>query len=231
MNVSKQTNYREFLVESKFDQNVIDWSYITPESREAIEGKFDEIDEFLKSHADFDNYTEDQKNEYFEAVLNRMYNVELRELIKKAKYTFKQSGTEFNQLKDWIKRHNTYDSTTVFYGIHLEATLLERYKNLKIGAEEAKDFVFEGGEPILVYDVLTKKTVTGLKEDSYIFAAMLKKLAECTKIYNHYDNRSGLIYKKIQEWNFGLSAEKLKEFKKEITTDLAKEIIAEGQQG
>ncbi len=229
MNKSKQTNYREFLVENKFDQTTIEWSYITPESKNAIEDKIAEIKTFLAEHKDFDNYSEDQKNEYFDTVLNKMYNVELRELIRKADYTFKQTGVEFNFLKDWIKRHNTYDSTTVFYGIHLEATLLARYEKTKFEAEKEYDIVYQGGEPILVYNELCRKSITGLKEDSYIFAAILRKLAECTKIYNHYDDQSGLVYKSIQEWNFGLSDDKVKEFQKAITMDMAKEVIADAQ--
>lgn len=224
MENTTETNYQEFLVENKFDPTKIEWSYITEESKIAIESKVASIDEYIKSNTDFDSYSEEEKDQKYTELT--ALNDELKELIRTASYTITLNGNEFNQIKDFIRRKCEYDSQSVFYGIHLDTTFFSRYE-MSVQATEEYVITFVGGETILLYELLSKMKLTGLKKESYMFAATLRKLSETTKIYNHYDNVSGLTYKSIAEWNFGLSKKEAEAFKKEVAKVMATEIIEE----
>ena len=204
----------------------MDWSYISDESKKEIEDKVTEIETYIKDNQLFDSYTEEEKDKKYE-FLDSMNN-QLKGMIRNAKYKIILNGNELNQIKDWVRRDCEYDSQLVFYGIHLDATFLSRYNESLIALNE---YVIEfiGGETILLYELLGKMKLTGLKEKSYMFASTLRKLSETTKIYNHYDNVSAMTFKQIAEWNFGLSKEQAKEFKKEVAKVMATELIEEAK--
>lgn len=226
METKRELAYQEFLVENKFDPTSIDWTYIKEESKKSIEDKVDEIETYIKSNVDFDNYSEEDKDKKYEFLTS--LNDELKELIKNASYVITLNGNEFNQIKDFIKKDCEYDTQSIFYGIHLDATFFSRYK-MQIQPFEEYSIDFIGGETILFYELLSKMKITGLKEKGYMIASTLRKLSETTKIYNHFDNLSGMTFKSIAEWNFGLSKKEANEFKKEVAKVMATEIITEAQ--
>lgn len=226
MNKTKQVDYQKFLIENKFDPNKIDWSYITKECVDDLDAKAKDIEDFIETNNDFNNYSENKQQELFDELLDVKFTA-LKEGIKTAKYKITCTGQEYLQLKEFITTGNTYNTTTVFYGIHIEAEFLDRYRNLKIVPTEEYEFILEGGTPVLIHELLNSMTVTGLKEKAYILATTLRKLTECTKIYNHYDTVTANSYKKITEWNMGLSKDKTNLFKQEVNKLMATEVIDE----
>lgn len=226
MENKRELAYKEFLVENKFDPTTIDWTYITDASKKQIEDKVIEIESYIKDNQSFESYSEEEKDKKYE-VLDSM-NTELKDLIRNAKYKITLNGNELNQIKDWVRRDCEYDSQSVFYGIHLDATFLSRY-NMSVQPLEEYVIDFIGGETILLYELLGKMKLTGLKEKSYMFASTLRKLSETTKIYNHYDNVSAMTFKQIAEWNFGLSKKEAEQFKKEVAKVMATELIEEAK--
>jgi hypothetical protein len=57
MNKTKQVDYQKFLIENKFDPNKIDWSYITKECVDDLDAKAKDIEDFIETNNDFDNYS------------------------------------------------------------------------------------------------------------------------------------------------------------------------------
>ncbi len=222
------SDYQKFIVDNKFDQNTLDFSYIKPESKEKIDAAFKVITDFITSHSDFDAYTEEQKDGYFKELFEVQYAALKNTLKEETYYSFKATGAEFNQSKYFIQDVCPYDASTVYYGIHLDSTLFNRY-NKKYEASQEVNIELLSGECILMYELLCKRTVTGLGREAYMAAAVLRKLAECAKLYNHYDELVGQTYKKMQEWNLGLSEDKVAEVKEQIALKMAHETVAEMQ--
>lgn len=222
MDIKKQQDYQNFIVDNKFEQDTLNFDYIKAESKQLIEDQVKNIENFIKEHQDFDNYSEEEKDGYYKQLFDTEYE-SLRTIIKeKALYSFDITGDEFNQLKNFIQTDCLYDASSVFYGIHLDATFFKRYSKKVTGPENLKIEILSG-ESILLYELMCKKTITGIKSQAYMFASTLRKLAECAKIYQHYDKLTADTFKKMYEWNMGLSSEKLEEVKQAIVKTMATE--------
>ena len=102
-----------------------------------------------------------------------------------------------------------------------ESELLEFNKDYSPTVRNEENTIEIGlTDTVILYDLLTTTKVTGLKEKSFIFAKVLRQLAECSKIYQHYDNESDRVFKSIREWNMGLT--------NEDKANLAAALVAEG---
>lgn len=228
METKKQLEYQKFLVENKFEQSQLNFDYLTPESKALVQTKFDAIDTFIKTNNDFDNYTEEKKDALYQELFQTLYD-DLRNTLKEnTYYSFDINGLEFNQLKTFVQDECHYDSSSIYYGIHLDATFFKRYDK-KMAPESTTKVQLLSGETILLYEILCKKQIVGIKNSGYMFATTLRKLAECAKIYNHYDELVGKTFKSMTQWNMGLSEEKLQEFKKDIVKTMATEVIEESK--
>lgn len=226
MNKEKKSEFQNFIVENKFDQQAIEWSYIKDESKSIIEDKVKEIEEFIKDNSEFKSYDEEKKDSLFKELMENKY-IQLKDSIKNAWYKFDISGDEFSFVKDFAMSMCEYDASSVYFGIHLDATLFNRFGDKKYAPQDKLNFEILSGESVLLYEIMCKKTVKGIKSDAYIFASVLRKLAECAKIYNHFDGLSASTFKKIQEWNMGLSADEIQQFKETIAVKMANEIVEE----
>lgn len=217
MEKNKVVDYINFLVEDKFDPNTMNWSYIKEESKNQIEESIADIDNYIATNNDFDNYTSKERDSKYDELIAKFDA--LKDQIKNTVYTYKQKGFEFNFIKEVVNDFSIYDAGSVFIGIHLYATLFNRYPG-KIQPNTDLELELIGGEPIILYELLTKYTVTGIKEKTFIYASTIRKLSECSKIYNHFDNKSGFLFKKIQEWNMGLNKDLITQFQKNIATQM-----------
>src|ERR1039458_467524 len=106
MENKKTTEYLDFLVEDKFDPNVMNWSYIKEESKTQIETAIKDVEDYISNNLDFDNYTSaerDGKDDEFIAKYDA-----LKVLIKNTVYTYKQKGFEFNFIKDVVNDLSVY---------------------------------------------------------------------------------------------------------------------------
>lgn len=228
MNKERKDQYQNFIIENKFDQQIIEWNYIKEDSKKLIEDKVKDIENFIVSNSDFKSYDEEKKDELFKELMDVKY-IELKDSIKNAWYNFDITGDEFLDIKDFVLSQCEYDASSVYFGIHLDATLFERYANKKYAPQDTVDFNIISGESVLLYEIMCKKSIKGIKSDAYKFASVLRKLAECAKIYNHFDGVSATTFKKVQEWNMGLSADEISKFKDNIAVKMATEMIEESK--
>ena len=223
MEKNKAKDYVSFIVEDKFDPNEINWSYIKEESRNELDASISDIGNFMSTNNNFDNYTSEQRDTMYDELIAKFDA--FKDQIKNTVYTYKQKGFEFNFIKDIVQNETDYGYDSVFIGIHLYATLFNRYQN-KVQPNADLELELIGGEPIILYELLSKYKVTGIKEKTFIYASTIRKLSECSKIYNHFDNKSGLLFKKIQEWNMGLNKDLIDQFQKNIVTQMGADELA-----
>lgn len=197
-----ESGYLDYIVKNKFDQQNIDWTFITEESKNEIEGWGPKIKEFLANNKDFDNYTKEQRDQLFNDVIEM--HESFKKAVKNTKCQLSLHGRELKFIKDTLEDTIEYDAGTVFYGIHLKGTWLNE---LKYNLNEVNNTLIGLTDTVILYDQLSTIKVKGLKEKALIFAKVLRLLAECSKIYQHYDQESERLFKLIRDWNLGLTNE------------------------
>lgn len=207
----------------KFDPEHINWEYISTEDKEFLDIKEKEIAEFLVENSKFDEYDEKKKNELFETVIG-MWNA-MRDRIRDAKCPYSLTGVEYNFLRSKIFGLK-YDAETVFYGLSLKHSF---FTEEKMAATYQSDKTITISENMLLYHLLTKADHNGLDNSSYYFASALKRSAEISKIYQHYDNSSKRLNKSIAEWNMGLSKEDMAQLQAGVKETLKEETVTESK--
>ena len=214
-----ENGYLDYIVANKFEQFKIDWNYITAESKTEIEQWEPKLKDFLTANTDFDNYTPEKRDELFNEALNMHQS--FKDAVKSARSLMKMHGREINFVKNKLEDDVIYDSQTIFFGIHLKGQWLN---NLKFELAIENDIQIGLTDSVILYDLLTTTKVTGLREKSYMFAKILRQLAECSKIYQHYDAESDRMFKSIREWNMGLTNEDKAQISKALKEQTAPEV-------
>jgi len=201
MDKKAELGYIDQLVTKKFDRLAIDWTFLADASKEKLDSMVGPIEQHLKNNTDFENYSTEQKDKFFNDVMEMHEN--FKTFVKRdALCKLSLQGTEIKFIEERLLDHVEYDASSVFVGIHLKGTWLN---NLKYSQTALNSIEIGMSNAIVLYDLLSTTKITGLKQKAYIFAKVLRSLAECSKIYQHYDNESNRLFKLISEWNMGLS--------------------------
>lgn len=204
----------------------INFGLISEESKNNIEKLDAELNEYLKTNTDFDNYTEEQKDKLFDDAIIK-WN-EIKDAIKNANCVFNVTGLELKVIDKKLHQNIDYTAETLFYGLHLKKNFLndlpkinEDFKSVTI------DITFS--QSIALYHVLSSLVVRGLNKENYAYAHVLYTLAEISKVYQHYDAMSARLGQAINQWNLGLTSEDAKKLEKEIAMQVAKDAISEAE--
>ena len=190
--------------------------------QKTIDDKFTEINKFLTDNVDFVNYTEEQKDAMFAQLTTDW--LALKDIIKNAECKFDLMGIEIDTLYKKLHQNVEYTAETIFYGLNIKKKFINTLPT-KTSLWTLSKININFSMSVMLYHVISTLTVKGLNRESYAFANILYKLAEITKVYNHYDNQSAILSKSMKEWNMGLSADDINAFKTNIAEVTAQEII------
>lgn len=122
------------------------------------------------------------------------------ETLKGVKYNFYLNKEQHNYITDLVVNKLEYDVNTVFFAIELK-NLFDELKNSKY--ENNKDLVchkVNATEITYIYHLISKHTVKGLSKQSFLFAEILMKIGEISKIFNYYETASKNLSGDIQDW-------------------------------
>jgi hypothetical protein len=65
---------------------------------------------------------------------------------------------------------------------------------------EVKEFKVDATEITYVYHLIATHKVKGLTKDSYIFADILRRIGEISKVFNYYDTTGKNMAQDVQDW-------------------------------
>jgi hypothetical protein len=139
----------------------------------------------------------------------------LSSALKDAKYNFYLNRPQYNFLTGLVLKKLEYDVNTVFFAIELTDMLgmmknTDKYSN----DDDLISFPVNTTEITYIYHLISKHTVVGLTRDAYIFAQILRKIGEISKIFNYYDATSKNLATDVQDWvssfDEGVSIEEVK---------------------
>jgi len=126
--------------------------------------------------------------------------------FKSVKYSLYLKEKEFNFLTECLRDRLEYDANIVFFAIDLTNMLGEwvtssiKSDNDQGSNQTYNSYLLDATEATYLYHLLATLKMKGLTEETYIFAEILKRIAEISKIVSYYDTHAKNLSKIIQEW-------------------------------
>jgi len=171
---------------------------ITNESEYSLDSKINDIENYMANNHGLNQTELIKDNLYGEAkVLWGNYATALRD----TRYTFYLTRKQFNFITDLLLLHLEYDVNTVFLAIELTDMLGVWKESGKFKDDsEVKSYTADATEITYMYHLIAKHTVKGLTKSSYLFAEILRKIGDISKIISYYDTAAKNLSSEIQKW-------------------------------
>ncbi len=183
--------------EIKFFENETEQVILTNETETVLEGRIGEIESFMKTQVGKGKTQEEKDSIYGEAqALWRDYSIDL----KNAKYNFHLNRAQHKFLTNLLLTKLDYDTNTVFFAIEL-TDMLGNMKTAKYSNDkDVIAFPVNATEITYIYHLISKHTIKGLTADAYIFAQILRRIGNISKVLNYYDATAKSLATEIQDW-------------------------------
>ena len=96
-----------------------------------------------------------------------------------------------------------YDVNTVFVALELRE-LMSNMKELQyVDDMTLLSIDMTATEITYLYHLISTHKVKGLTKDAYLFASVLRRIGEISKIINYYDNESKVLVNDVTIWAAG----------------------------
>ena len=186
-----------------------EYRLISEETEKELDISIIEIENFMANHSGYGESEQVKDELYLKAqeAWNRYASL-LREVV----YTFYLNKKQFAFLTSLLKEKLEYDVNTIFLAIELTNMLGTWIKSEKKSIkDELKGFQSDATEITYIYHLIAKHKVKGLGGDSYIFAEILRKIGEISKVINYYDTSAKNLSADIQTWVAGFEPQETQE--------------------
>jgi hypothetical protein len=122
--------------------------------------------------------------------------------LKSTQYNFHLNRKQYNFLTNLLISKLEYTVDTLFLAIELTDMLgrFELGKSKSKNDNEVKTYSCDSTELIYMYHLISKHTVKGLTNDTYLFAEVLRKIGFISKITTFYDENAKFYLKDITDW-------------------------------
>lgn len=176
----------------------VEYRLISLDKEKELDSKISEIESFMANNHGFGHPDEYKDNLYGDAKL--LWN-QYAEVFKDTLYTFYLNRKQFQFLTTLLRDKLEYDVNTVFLAIEL-TNMLKKWIEVDkfLNDKELKGFTSDATEITYMYHLIAKHKVKGLTNDTYLFAEILRKIGEVSKIINYYDTSAKNMSKDIQQW-------------------------------
>lgn len=159
--------------------------------------KIKELADYMTNNTGRDKSDEEKDEIYAKAQM--IWN-EYIALLKATKYNLNLDRSQYNFLTDLIVKKLEYDVNTVFIAVEL-TNLLGTMKDIKFANDtEVKEFKVDATEITYIYHLIATHKVKGLTKDSYVFADILRRIGEISKVFNYYDTTGKNMAQDVQDW-------------------------------
>ena len=162
-----------------------------------LDMKIKELAEYMANNTGRGKSDEEKDEIYAKAQM--IWN-EYIALLKATKYNLNLDRAQYNFLTDLIVKKLEYDVNTVFIAVEL-TNLLGTMKDIKFTNDtEVKEFKVDATEITYIYHLIATHKVKGLTKDSYVFADILRRIGEISKVFNYYDTTGKNMAQDVQDW-------------------------------
>ena len=120
--------------------------------------------------------------------------------LKESKYNFYLDRPQHKFLTDLIVNKLEYDINSVFFAIQLK-DLFDVMKDSKYKDDsQLISYNVNATEITYIYHLISTHKVKGLTKDSYLFAEILMKIGNISKVINYYDATGKNLSVEINDW-------------------------------
>jgi hypothetical protein len=120
--------------------------------------------------------------------------------LKEVKYNFHLNRNQHKFLTDLILNKLEYDVNSVFFAIELRELFDILKENKYKNDVDFVSYPVNATEITYIYHLISKHKVRGLTKDSYLFAEVLMKIGNISKVFNYYDATGKNLSTDIQDW-------------------------------
>ena len=181
-----------------FNVESAEYRIISLEDEVNLDNKIDVIYNFMNNNKGFGQSDEHKDELYARAKeLWKDYAAQLRDV----KYTFWMNRKQFQYITTLLLEKLEYDVNTVFLAIELTNMLGSWKKEGTLKNDtEFKTYTGDATEVTYMYHLIAKHKIKGLTNEAYLFADVLRKIGDISKVINYYDTAAKNLSKEIQEW-------------------------------
>jgi hypothetical protein len=200
-----------------FNVDGTEYRLISSEDEIQLDSKIDIISTFMANNNGFGK-SEEYKDELYARAkeLWQQYATVLRDV----KYTFWMNRKHFQYITTLLLEKLEYDVNTVFFAIEL-TNMLGSWKKEGTNKNDVdyKTYTADATEVTYMYHLIAKHKIKGLTNEAYMFAEVLRKIGDISKVISYYDTAAKNLSKDIQTWvaSFEPETDKQPEEQQEIT--------------
>lgn len=180
-----------------FIENEQNYRIVTEEVEELLDGKIKGIKDFINTKTGKGQSEQIKDQLYLEA--QKLWK-EMSQELNASKYDFYLDKPQHKFLTDLILNKLEYDVNTVFFAIELKE-LFDFMKESKYKNEsELISYKVTATEMTYIYHLISKHKIKGLVKDSFLFAEVLMKIGNISKLINFYDTTGKNLSTEINDW-------------------------------
>jgi hypothetical protein len=176
----------------------VDYRLISPDSVVQLDTAITEITGFMMNNHGMGK-TDFEKDDLY-AHTQMLWN-KYASILRDVKLTFYLNRKQFRYVTELLRDKLEYDVNTIFLAIEL-TNMLGEWVNEGTAKDDLtiKGYESDATEITYMYHLIAKHKVKGLSENSYLFAQVLRKIGEVSKIINYYDTTAKNLSTEIQNW-------------------------------
>ena len=183
--------------EIKFLENEIEQIILTTQVESVLDGRISAIESFMKTTIGKGKSQDEKNSIYGDAqILWKEYSLSLRD----AKYNLHLNRPQWKFLTNLILSKLEYDVNTIFFAIELTDMLGAMSKIKYTNDKDVVPFPVNATEITYIYHLISKHKIKGLTADAYLFAQLLRRIGNISKVFNYYDTTAKSLAAEVQDW-------------------------------
>lgn len=210
--------------EIKFMENEVEYLLLSNEGESNLDSKIKEINEYMiNNHGK--GKSDEEKDELYKN--SQILWKELAGVLQNTKYNFHLNRRQYQFLTDLILKNLEYDVNTVFFAIEL-TDILATMKDMKFNNDtDLVSVPVNATEITYIYHLISNHKVKGLNKSAYLFAQILRKIGDISKVFNYYDTTAKNLSTEIQDWVVSFEEGVSKEQPKEVEAEVVEGSVVE----
>jgi len=180
-----------------FTENNIENLILTNEYETKLDMKIQEINDYMNNNHG-KGKSNDEKDELYRN--SQIMWKELAGILQDTKYNFHLNRKQYQFLTDLLLKNLEYDVNTVFFAIELTDILGSMRDMSFTNDTDLVPVAVNATEITYIYHLISTHKVKGLTKGAYLFAQILRRIGDISKVFNYYDVTAKNLSTEIQDW-------------------------------
>jgi hypothetical protein len=179
-------------------ENETEHRLISVQDETNLDNSIQKVEQFMADNVGYGKPDSVKDQLYADAkILWNEYAAHLRD----TRFTFYLNRKQYQFLTELLRDKLEYDVNTIFLAIEL-TNMLGTWHQEGTAKDDStlKGYSSDATEITYMYHLISKHKVKGLSASTYLFAEVLRRIGEISKVINYYDNAAKQLSQDIQKW-------------------------------